>query len=478
MSQTSTFQRDVTLTAARAREVFDSGSTRSLSSRRRNVDSIRRMLHDNRTQFEEALFADLRKSKREAGLTEIDVVIGEATHTLRHLKRWTAPQRTGVSPALWPASARIVPEPLGVVLVFSPWNYPVNLTLDPLVGILASGNTAVIKPSPESQHTSQLLARLIPAYFPDDAVQVVLGEAEVAQQVLKERFDHIIFTGSGAVGKIVMEAAAKHLTPVTLELGGKSPAWFDDDRHLETAARRLIWGKFINAGQTCVAPDYVLTTPERLPALIAALRRAISELWGSDPAASKEYVRIINTQHFDRLLSYLAEGHVEFGGHHDRDELYIEPTIMTFPALEKAVIGSEAPHEVLREEVFGPILPILKVASKEEAARVINAWDKPLALYVFSDSVRTQKFFEENTSSGAVVNGAALIHAGAGSLPFGGVGPSGMGSYHGRASIRTFSHFKPIVTKPPFPDTLRLLNPGAGPRRRLLTVIEKIQQRG
>lgn len=467
---------DVTRAVSRSRAVFDSGATRSLSARRRNIAAVGRMLEDHRAQFEDALWADLRKSKREAGITEIDVVLGEAAHTMRHLHRWTAPRRVLSSPMFWPNTSRVVPEPLGVVLVMSPWNYPVNLTLDPLVGILAAGNTAVIKPSPESPNTSELLARQIPAYFPDGAVQVLLGPVEVAQSVLQERFDHIIFTGSGPVGKIVMEAAAQHLTPVTLELGGKSPVWFDDDEHLDAAARRLVWAKYTNAGQTCVSPDYVLTTPDRVPALVEALRGAVTEFWGSDPATSGEYGRIISQRHFDRLVGYLDEGAISIGGRHDRDDLYIEPTVITFPATDRAVIGPDAPHRILREEIFGPILPIVTVASKEDAARVITSWDKPLSLYVFSDSADTRRFFERHTSSGAIVNGAGLIHVGIGALPFGGVGASGMGAYHGRDSIRTFSHLKPVVSKPLFPDTLRLLNPGTG--ERVQQLLGRLQRRG
>ena len=259
---------------ARARAVFESGKTRPLQARRRNVAAVGRMIAQHRREFERALHDDLHKSRREAGVTEIDVTLGEAAHTLRHLRRWMSPKRVLTTPALWPSWARVVPEPLGVVLVMSPWNYPLNLTLDPLIGVLAAGNTAVIKPSPESVHTSALMARLIPHYFPEGTVQVLPGSIEVSQRVLKERFDHIVFTGSGRVGSIVMKAAAEHLTPVTLELGGKSPVWVDDDRHLRGVARRLAWAKFTNAGQTCVAPDYVLTTPERVPLLVSALRRA------------------------------------------------------------------------------------------------------------------------------------------------------------------------------------------------------------
>lgn len=467
---------DVSASVALARAVFESGATRSLDARRRNVAAIGRMLEENRPLFEAALHADLRKSKREAGLTEIDTTLAEVKHTLRHLRRWMSSKPVATSMVFWPNTARVVPEPLGVVLVMSPWNYPLNLALAPLIGVLAAGNTAVIKPSPESQNTSELLGRLIPEYFPGDTVQVLLGPVEVAQRVLEERFDHIIFTGSGQVGKIVMAAAAKHLTPVTLELGGKSPVWFDDDEHVAAAARRLVWAKFTNAGQTCVAPDYILTTPDRVQTLVAALHDAVTELWGDDPAASDEYARIISKRHLDRLVGLMDEGVVEFGGGYDREDSYIEPTVMTFPQLGRAVIGPDAPYQVLREEIFGPILPIVTVDSKEEAAQLINRWDKPLALYVFSDSASTRRFFARHTSSGAVVNGAAVIQVGMGTLPFGGVGASGMGAYHGQDSFRTFSHLKPVVTKPLSPDTLRFLNPGTNDR--VLQLIGRVQRHG
>ncbi|GAB3616572.1 aldehyde dehydrogenase family protein [Okibacterium endophyticum] len=467
---------DVSALVAHARSVFESGATRSRAARREHLDALRRLIVENRARLEGALHADLRKSAREAGITEIDTVLGEISHVARHLSAWTSPRRASTPIVLWPASARMVPEPLGVVLIMSPWNYPLQLTLDPLVGVLAAGNTAVIKPSPESPRTSELLAELVPAYFPGGAVQVVLGDVEVAERVLEERFDHIIFTGSGRVGRIVMSAAARHLTPVTLELGGKSPVWFDDEAHLADAARRLAWAKFTNAGQTCVAPDYVMTTPDRVPALVEAMRGAIEELWGRDPAASGDYGRIVSERHFDRLAGYLDEGTIEIGGQHDREDLYIAPTVITFPFSTPAAVGPDAPHGLLREEVFGPILPIIVVDSPQEAVRVINGWDKPLALYVFSDCAQTRRLFEQETSSGAVLNHAALIHVGAGTLPFGGVGASGMGAYHGYDSIRTFSHFKPVLTKPRVPDTLRLLNPGT--HARISRLLGRLQRRG
>ena len=457
---------DVGAAVTQARRAFDGGLTRPLAARRRNLSALRHMLTDHRAQWERALYDDLHKSRREAGITEIDTVLAEVAQLQRNLKRWTAPQRVRTPIVLFPATARIVPEPLGVVLVMSPWNYPVNLTLDPLAGVLAAGNAAVIKPSPQSAHTSALLARLIPRYFSDGSVQVVLGDVDVAQRVLEERFDHIIFTGSGRVGRIVMKAAAKNLTPVTLELGGKSPVWFDDDAHIDVVARRLAWAKFTNAGQTCVSPDYVMTTPERVPVLVNALRRSIASLWGSDPAQSREYARIVSERHFDRLVGYLDDASIAVGGQHDRDDLYIAPTVVTFPFTPRSeiTIGPKASHPLLRDEIFGPILPIVPVPSPQDAVRVINAWDKPLSLYVFSASRATRRLFETQTSSGAIVNSAGLIHVGTGTLPFGGVGASGMGAYHGRESIRTFSHFKPVLTKPLFPDTLAVLNPGTHPR--------------
>ena len=468
----------VRATVDSARQAFDSGVTDTLESRRRHLAALRSMIEENRDRFRAALEADLGKSDREASITEIDTVLAELSHTSRHLRRWTAARRAGVPAVLLPGSGRIVPEPLGVVLIMSPWNYPVNLTLAPLVGILASGNCAVLKPSPDSPNTSNLLAKLIPAYFSDGSVQVLTGPVEVAQSLLKQRFDHIIFTGSGRVGRIVMAAAAEHLTPVTLELGGKSPVWFDDDKHLDLAARRLAWAKFTNAGQTCVSPDYVMTTPDRVPALVAALRRAIADLWGNDPSTSSEYSRIINQRHFDRLVSTLDEesGTIEIGGDHLRDELYFSPTVVSLPAEESVLLGADATHSLLQDEIFGPILPIVPVASREKAVEVIRSWDKPLALYVFSDSRDTRRLFEKKTSSGAIVNNAALIHVGANTLPFGGVGASGMGSYHGETSIREFSHLKPVLTMPKLPDTLRLLEPGVSKRARRL--LGRLQRHG
>ncbi|MER5965939.1 aldehyde dehydrogenase family protein [Streptomyces sp. NPDC002057] len=476
-----------------ARRLYDSGATRPLAARVARLKALRAMLTENQSAFEAALWSDLHKGAAEAQLTEIDVVLAEINHTLRHLRRWARPRRGPVPAALWPARARLVSEPLGVVLVIAPWNYPVQLLLDPLAGVLATGNTAVLKPSELAPATSELIARLVPAYFPDGAVRTVQGGVPETTELLAQRFDHIVFTGSGAVGRVVMRAAAEHLTPVTLELGGKSPVWFDDDARLHRAARRLAWAKFTNAGQTCVAPDYVMTTPDRVPALVDALRTAIADLWGSDPRAGQDYGRIVNERQFDRLVPLLEGTDVVVGGDHDRAERYFAPTVVTVPGVGagagvalgagagagaggRAVVGPDAVHPVLREEIFGPILPIVPVESAEQAVEVVNGWDKPLALYVFTSSARTRRLFERSTSSGAVVHDAGLVHVAATGLPFGGVGASGIGSYHGSHSWRAFSHLKPVLHKPLAPDTLRLAQPPfTGPG---LSLVRRLMRHG
>ncbi|MCH5671488.1 aldehyde dehydrogenase family protein [Streptomyces gilvus] len=447
-------------TVAAVRTLYESGATAPLSARVRRLHALRAMLTENESAFEQALWSDLRKSSAEAQLTEISVVMAEINHALRHLRRWARPKRGPVPPTLLPGRARLVPEPLGVVLVIAPWNYPVQLLLSPLTGVLAAGNAAVLKPSELAPETSALVTRLVPHYFSDGAVRVVEGGVPETTELLAQRFDHIVFTGSGTVGRVVMRAAAEHLTPVTLELGGKSPVWFDDDAHLKAVARRLAWAKFTNAGQTCVAPDYVMTTPDRVPALVDALRSAVEEMWGTDPSTSQDYGRIVNDRQFDRLVGYLDGADVQIGGTYDRGERYLAPTVVTVPGTDgRPVVGPDAAPPVLREEIFGPILPIVPVASAEEAVQVINDWDKPLALYVFSSSPRIRRLFEQSTSSGAVVHNAALVHVAATGLPFGGVGPSGMGAYHGSYSWRSFSHEKPVLSMPLWPDALRLVQP-------------------
>ncbi|WP_330254198.1 aldehyde dehydrogenase family protein [Nocardia sp. NBC_00565] len=432
------------------RTAFQDGVTRPVAWRADQLRALRRLLLENENALATALHQDLRKSATEALMTEIGVVVGEIDHTLSHLKRWLRPQRVSVPFKLQPARARVVREPLGVVLVIAPWNYPLQLLLGPLVGALAAGNAVALRPSELAPATSRIVAELVPRYLDARATRVIEGGVDTTTAVLRERFDHIFFTGSGRVGRIVMEAAAATLTPVTLELGGKSPVWIDDTVDLTIAARRIAWGKFVNAGQTCVAPDYLLTTPAARPAIEAALTDAVRHLFGDDPQQSPDYGRIVSDDHLQRLTRFLDDGTAVIGGVADKGTRYLAPTVLT-------KVDPRSP--VMRAEIFGPILPIVEVADVEQAISFINERDKPLALYVFSGSRTTRRRFVDHTSSGAAVLGTTILHLAVPELPFGGVGPSGMGAYHGERSITTFSHEKAVFQKPFHPDVTRLVQP-------------------
>lgn len=425
---------------ARLRATFRTGRTRPLEWRTGQLRRLRAMLTERGADLAAALKADLGKSSTEAYRTEIDFTVREIDHTLDHLDSWLRPEPAPVPAYLGAdATAWTRYDPLGVVLVIAPWNYPAQLLLAPVVGALASGNAVVAKPSELAPATSAALAELLPAYLDADAVAVVEGGVPETTALLAERFDHVFYTGNGTVGRIVMRAAAEHLTPVTLELGGKSPVFVDRGTDLDVVADRLARGKFLNAGQTCVAPDYVLTYPETAAALEAALVRAVDALYGAAPAASPEYGRIVNERHFDRLSALLNSGRVVVGGGSDRTGKYIAPTVL-------ADVDPESP--VMQEEIFGPILPILTVSGLDEAIGFINDRDKPLALYVFSESSETRDRIAAETSSGGLGYGLPLAHLTVSDLPFGGVGESGMGNYHGRYSIETFSHRKAVLSKP------------------------------
>ncbi|MEU0944150.1 aldehyde dehydrogenase family protein [Streptomyces canus] len=425
---------------ARLRATFRSGRTKPVEWRTTQLRRLREMLTENGTELAAALHADLGKSSTEAFRTEIDFTVREIDHTLDHLADWLRPESAPVPPHLGAdASAWTQYDPLGVVLVIAPWNYPAQLLLAPVVGALAAGNAVVAKPSELAPATSAAVARLLPAYLDTDAVAVVEGGIPETTALLAERFDHIFYTGNGTVGRVVLRAAAEHLTPVTLELGGKSPAFVDRDADLTVVADRLARGKFLNAGQTCVAPDYVLTDPETAAALEPLLKDAVDTLYGGDPADSGEYGRIINERHFDRLTGLLDSGRTVVGGTSDRTTKYIAPTVL-------ADVDPESP--VMREEIFGPILPIVTVPGLDEAIDFITDRDKPLALYVFTDSDTTRRRIADETSSGGLGYGLPLAHLTVSDLPFGGVGESGMGNYHGRYSIETFSHRKAILEKP------------------------------
>ncbi|MFJ8653007.1 aldehyde dehydrogenase family protein [Streptomyces rochei] len=425
---------------ARLRATFRTGRTKPVEWRTGQLRRLRALLTENGSDLEAALHADLGKSAAEAQRTEIGFTVREIDHTLDHLADWLRPEPAPVPAHLGAdATAWTQYDPLGVVLVIAPWNYPAQLLLAPVVGALAAGNAVVAKPSELAPATSAALARLLPRYLDTDAVAVVEGGVPETTALLAERFDHIFYTGNGTVGRIVMRAAAEHLTPVTLELGGKSPAFVGRDADLDTVAARLVAGKFLNAGQTCVAPDYVLTDPETAAALEPALVRAVEAQYGTDPARSTEYARIVNERHFDRLTGLLDSGRVVVGGGSDRSRKYLAPTVL-------ADVAPDAP--VMREEIFGPILPIVTVPGLDEAIDFVNDRDKPLALYVFSESDGTRERFAAETSSGGLGHGLPLAHLTVSDLPFGGVGESGMGNYHGRYSIETFSHRKAVLKKP------------------------------
>ncbi|GAA2060584.1 aldehyde dehydrogenase family protein [Leifsonia soli] len=432
------------------RSAFERGVTKPLAWRLAQVRALRRMLTERAAEFEDALLSDLAKNPTESQIAELGFVVGEIDHTLAHLRRWLRPKRVRVPGALLPARASTVLEPVGVVLVIAPWNYPVQLLLAPLVGALAAGNAVVLKPSELAPATSAAMARLIPQYLDARAVAVVEGGVEDTTDLLAQRWDHIFYTGNGRVGRIVAAAAVENLTPVTLELGGKSPVYVDDTVDIAAAAQRIAWGKFMNAGQTCVAPDYVLAERSIVPRLTEALREAVRDLYGDDPAQSPDYGRIVNDRQFERLAGMLGSGTAAVGGDHDAASRYLAPTVLTD-------VGPESP--AMAEEIFGPILPILPVDGLDDAIRIIRAGDKPLALYVFTTSATTRRRILTETSSGAVGFNVPAAHLAVAGLPFGGVGESGAGAYHGERSLRTFSHEKAVLSKPLSPDTLRLIYP-------------------
>ncbi|BDH13851.1 aldehyde dehydrogenase family protein [Streptomyces hygroscopicus] len=430
---------DAAAVIGRLRRTFATRRTAAHDWRRGQLTALRSLLTDHSDELLTALATDLGKGPEEAYRTEIGFTVHEIDHTLARLDDWLAPRPAELPDRLLPATAQVVREPLGVVLVIAPWNYPLQLALAPLVGALAAGNCAVVKPSELAPATSAAMARLLPRYLDGDAVAVVEGAVPETTALLAERFDHIFYTGNGSVGRIVMTAAARHLTPVTLELGGKSPVVLDPGTDLAAAARRIVTGKFLNAGQTCVAPDYVLAIGDTAHAIEPHLAEAVREAYGADPAGADEYGRIVNERHFDRVTALLGSGRTVIGGAHDRATRYLAPTVL-------ADVTPDAP--VMQEEIFGPVLPIVPVPDLDAAIAFINGRGKPLALYAFTASDATKHRLLTETSSGALTFGLPVAHLTAPGLPFGGVGESGMGRYHGEYSLDTFSHTKAVLDKP------------------------------
>lgn len=424
------------------RAFFRTGATRDAAYRRSMLLRFRKALLKWEKPLCEALWQDLHKSYEEAYLTEISIVLGEIANHLDHLDTWMRPERRPTPLKLFPGRSRILSEPLGTTLVVAPWNYPVQLLLNPLVGAISAGCTAVLKPSPYTPHVAGTLGEMIADLFPEEYVAVVQGNRTVNAALFEERFDLIFFTGSPALGRRVMEAAAKHLTPVVLELGGKSPCIVDSSADVKIAARRIAWGKSLNAGQTCIAPDYLLIHHSLRDRFVEAFAREVKRLHGEDPRRSAHYVRMVSTAAFDRVAGYLNEGSILCGGATDRDERYIEPTLL----------GDVAPDaSVMRDEIFGPVLPLLTFGRIDEAVDFINGREKPLALYFFGKEPLAKYVLSATSSGGACVNDT-IMHIANENLPFGGVGHSGMGRYHGRESFDAFSHRRAVVTTPIWPD--------------------------
>ncbi len=436
-----------------ARAAYASGRTRPLAWRREQLESLERMLTERAPQIREALWTDLRKNEVEAQLTEIASVTGEIQFAVKNLDSWTADRKVRSSALLGPARATIHREPLGTVLIIGPWNYPINLVLSPLVGALAAGNAVVLKPSEVSSACSAVIATLVPDYLDADAIQVVEGGVDETTRLLECDFDHIFYTGNGTVGSVVMTAAARTLTPVTLELGGKSPVWVDDSARLQAAARSIAWGKFSNCGQTCVAPDYILTTPDLVEPLAKEIARAVRQMYNADPEESRYYGRIVSTKHAERLVELLDSGRAYSGGTADVAQRYVAPTVL---------LDVDPGSPVMQDEIFGPILPILPVDDLDDAIDFINARPKPLALYAFAEDEEVREQVQERTSSGGLGFNLVLAQLAVPTLPFGGVGGSGMGRYHGEFGMKTFSHEKAVLRKLRGPDPFALARPPFG----------------
>jgi aldehyde dehydrogenase (NAD+) len=418
------------------REFFRTGATRSLEFRQAQLAKLNRCILEFQDEVLAAVKADLNRSVFE-GYFEI-AALSEIKYAQKHLKEWLRPKKVKTTVDQFPSSAFIQPEPLGVALIIAPWNYPFQLTMSPLVGAIAAGNCAIVKPSELAVNTSKVIAKIIQMAFDPEYIAVVEGDAATSQALLAEKFDHIFFTGGTEIGRIVMAAAAKHLTPVTLELGGKSPCIVDADVNLEVAAKRIVWGKFINAGQICIAPDYLLVDRRIKDELLALIKQNIQTFFGENPIDSPDFCRIISDRHFQRLAGFLDNGDVVIGAQTDAAQRYIAPTVLNN-------ISWDDP--VMQEEIFGPILPVLTYDNLDEAIAQVVDRPKPLAFYFFSNDSQKQDQIVAQTSSGGLCINDTVMQIGVTELPFGGVGDSGMGAYHGKASFDLFSHYKSVLKK-------------------------------
>ena len=447
------------------REYFSTGETKDINFRIEKLKKLRDVLKSEEEKIFEALKKDLMKSSFESYVTEVAMVYDEINMHIKNIKKWSKKSRLTTPLVQFPAKSFIQLEPYGVVLIIGPFNYPFMLTMDPLIGAIAAGNTAVIKPSESAPETSKILKEILEKVFDEKYVLHVNPERgkEVVEELLKEKFDYIFFTGSATVGKIVMKAASQYLTPVTLELGGKSPCIIDKDCKLELAARRIVWGKLLNSGQTCVAPDYLYVHKDIEEEFIKKLEEEIKNQFGDNPLESKDYSKMVNEREFNRVLSYIDKEKLVFGGNYNRKTFQIEPTIL------KNVTWNDP---VMEREIFGPIFPILPFENLDEVIRLVNSKDKPLAIYYFSEDKNKIEKVLNSTSSGGVTINDTLVHVSSSYLPFGGVGNSGMGEYHGKYSFDLFSNKKGVMNRKTFLD----LKIRYATFKNKLTIVKKIMK--
>lgn len=425
---------------AKQESYFRSGATLDVRTRKANLVAFEKAVLKWEKPLCKALWKDLHKSYEESYIAEVSILLGEIRTHIRNIGKWTRPQRRPTPMKLFPSRSKIISEPLGTALIISPWNYPVQLLLTPLVGVISSGCTAVLKPSPYVPEVSDAIEKMIRDTFPEEYVAVVQGDRDVNTALLEQRWDMIFFTGSPSFGRAVMAAAAKNLTPVVLELGGKSPCIIDKDADIEVAAKRVAWGKSLNAGQTCIAPDYLMLHKNIKDKFLLELEKAFKELLGDDPQKSEHFVRIVNDAAFERLKGYIADGEVVFGGKTDKSERYFSPTVLDH-------VSPDSP--VMQEEIFGPIFPVQTFSSLDEVIRFVSMREKPLALYYFGS--QGDNVLKHTTSGGSCINDV-IMHIANENVPFGGVGMSGMGSYHHKRTFDVFTHYRSVISTPTWID--------------------------
>lgn len=419
-------------------EFFATQKTKEVAHRKQYLIKLQQEILDQEDAVCDALYADFKKPKFESLATETQLVLAELKHAIKNVKSWSESNRVGASLLNFPSKEWIQPEPYGKVLVISPWNYPFMLTMSPLIGALAAGNTAILKPSEFSPNTSKIIARIIRKVFPPEYVTVVEGGVEVSTELLAEKWEYIFFTGSTRVGKIVYKKAAEHLTPVTLELSGKNPCIVDETAAITLAAKRIAWGKLINAGQTCIAPDYILVHKNVKKALVDGLKANINQFYGENIEASNDFARITTSKHYEELKAMLKGQNLLFGGNYNDDDQYLEPTLVDEPQEDSTIMEGE---------VFGPILPIISYEDESELDEYISRFPNSLAFYVFSNNKKFQKRMMRQYSFGGGTINDVVVHISNKDLPFGGVGQSGIGGYHGKYSFDLFSHHKSIVKR-------------------------------